>query len=285
MLETKIKENDDPEEAARVRAPGPWRVEFKALLALGVPMGLTQLVQFSINTVDVLMIGRLGPEALAAAALGLVIFYLFFMLALGPAMALSPLVSQTLGADAKNFDEVRLSVRMGLWVAALILPCSVGISLVAENIALFLGQKPELAARAGPYVMALAPGLPFMIGVVMLRNFLAAIGRTRWPLVFIVGTTFLNGFLNWLLIYGNWGFPGLNSSAPELRPASAMPRAFSCWSHSARWTRAPRSSGFSRMRFVRTGSVSAKFCASAGRSASLWPSRRSCSTPASSSWV
>lgn len=188
---------------------GAWRDELKALLALGVPMGLTQLVQFSINTVDVLMIGRLGPEALAAAALGVVIFYVFFMLALGPAMALSPLVSQTLGADPSNRDDVRLSVRMGLWIAALLLPFSLGIAFAAEPIALALGQQPSLAARAAPYVMALAPGLPFMMGVIMLRNFLAAIERTRWPLVFIVATTALNAFLNWLLIYGNWGLPRL----------------------------------------------------------------------------
>lgn len=190
-------------------ASNPWRAELKALLAIGLPMGLTQLVQFSINTVDVLMIGRLGPEALAAAALGLVIFYLFFMVALGPAMALSPLVSHALGADARNHDDVRLTVRMGLWIAAAILPFSVGISFLTKTIALALGQDSALAAAAQPYVVALAPGLPFMIGVVMLRNFLAAIERTRMPLLFIVATTVLNAFLNWILIYGHWGAPRL----------------------------------------------------------------------------
>lgn len=205
MLETKL----DASLSTADTPGGAWRRELRALLALGVPMGLTQLVQFSINTVDVLMIGRLGPEALAAAALGLVIFYAFFMFALGPAMALSPLVSQTLGADPKNHDDVRLSVRMGLWVAASLLPFSLAIAFFAEDIALSLGQQPVLAANAAPYVLALAPGLPFMIGIIMLRNFLAAIERTRWPLAFIVATTFLNGFLNWLLIYGNWGLPRL----------------------------------------------------------------------------
>lgn len=197
-------------DARATAAPAtPWRDELRALLSVGLPMGLTQLVQFSINTVDVLMIGRLGPEALAASALGLVIFYLFFMLALGPAMALSPLIAQTLGARADDYVEVRRSVRMGLWAAAFLLPCSVGVALLAEPIALALGQPDALARRAAPYVLALSPGLPFMIGVVMLRNFFAAIDRARWPLAFIVATTFLNGFLNYLLIYGNWGFPRL----------------------------------------------------------------------------
>lgn len=190
-------------------ARGPWRAELAALMSIGLPMGLTQLVQFSINTVDVLMIGRLGPEALAASALGLVIFYLFFMLALGPAMAMSPLISQSLGARPDEREDVRASVRMGLWIAACLLPCSLGIALAAEKIALVLGQPPALAHRAAPYVLALAPGLPFMVGVVMMRNFFAAIDRARWPLVFIIATTLLNGCLNYLLIYGNFGFPRL----------------------------------------------------------------------------
>ncbi|MEX0644062.1 MAG: MATE family efflux transporter [Parvularculaceae bacterium] len=185
----------------------PWARELKALLAIGVPMALTQLVQFSINTVDVLMIGRLGPEPLAASSLGLVLFYAAFLIGFGPSMAISPLVSQTLGADRSNHADVRLSVRMGLWAIALAFPVLAVMFLFAKDIALGLGQPAILAELAAPYVLALAPGLPFMLGVLMLRNFLAAIERTRVPLVIIIATTFLNAFLNYLLIYGNWGFP------------------------------------------------------------------------------
>lgn len=193
----------------RAAGSASWTGEARALLAIGVPMGLTQIVQFSINTIDVLMIGRLGPEALAASALGLVIFYAMFLLSLGPAMALSPLISQALGADRNNRADVRLSVRMGLWIAFLLLPIAIAGSLATEWVALALGQPEALALRAAPYVVALAPGLPFMIGVIMLRNFLAAIERTRAPLIIIICTTVINAFLNYLLIYGSWGFPRL----------------------------------------------------------------------------
>lgn len=186
-----------------------WKREFIALMAIGVPMGLTQLVQFSINTVDLLMIGRLGPEALGGAALGLVMYYILFLFGLGPAMAVSPMVSQALGADPEGTAEPRRSVRMGLWAVAITIPPLSLIYLFTEQIALTLGQPPELAALAAPYILALAPGLPFMLGVVVLRNFLAAIERARAPLVIILMTTALNAFLNYLLIYGNWGLPRL----------------------------------------------------------------------------
>ena len=196
--------------AAIKRASGAaWRAELAALLALGLPMAATQLVQFSVMTVDVLMIGRLGPEPLAASSLGLVIFFAAWLIGFGPAMAVSPLVSQALGADENDADDVRISVRMALWaIGFLTLPILL-VFLFTEEIALALGQPPVLAAMAGPYVVALAPGWAFAMGVIILRNVLAAMGETRAPLVIVICTTLLNAFLNWLLIYGNWGFPRL----------------------------------------------------------------------------
>ena len=190
-------------------AVNPWRSELRALLVLGIPMGLTQLVQFFINTIDILMIGRLGPEPLAAASQGLVIYYVAFLMGLGPAMAVTPMVSQALGADKDNVVEARRSVRMGLWAVFCLFPLMCLLFIFAGDIIRMMGQPKILAEQAAPYVLALAPGWPFMLGVVVLRNFLAAIDRTRAPLVIIVCTTGLNAFLNYLLIYGAWGFPRL----------------------------------------------------------------------------
>ncbi len=201
--------NITPEEDVHAPSKTPWRDELKATLLLGVPMGLTQLVQFSINTVDVLMIGRLGPEALAASSLGLVIFFAIWMLGFGPAMAVSPMVSQALGANKNDFQNPRRSVRMGVWTVALMFPFAMVVMASTTMIALALGM-PEGAARlAGPYVMALGPGLPFALSVIILRNFLAAIDKTRIPLLIICVTTIMNAGFNYLLIYGNLGFPRL----------------------------------------------------------------------------
>ncbi len=195
--------------AAQRGSRAAWRAELAALLALGWPMALTQIIQYSVLTVDVLMIGRLGPEPLAASSLGLVIYFAAWLIGFGPAMAVSPVIAQTLGADENNIDDVRLSVRMGLWAIALMAPLVALIFFMTENIARALGQPAELAHLAGPYVIALAPGWMFAMGTLILRNFLAAIGETRWPLVIVIGTTLSNAALNWLLIYGNWGFPRL----------------------------------------------------------------------------
>ena len=184
-----------------------WRQEFSSLFLLGLPMALTQLVQFSISTIDLLMIGQLGAQALASASLGLAIFYATWLVGFGPMMAVTPLVSQTLGADPDNTRDARISVRMGLWAIILTFPMMFLIYFFSTDIALMLGQAEVTSNAAGDYILALAPGMPFALGVFLLRNFLAAIDRTRIPLAVIVIVTMLNTLLNWLLIYGNWGFP------------------------------------------------------------------------------
>ncbi|WP_411819407.1 MATE family efflux transporter [Hyphococcus formosus] len=191
------------------KSASPWRKEFFALMTIGLPMAATQLVQFSINIIDVVMIGRLGPTHLAAGGLGLVLFYVLFVAGMGPAVATSPMVSQALGANSDDVRDARRSVRMGLWVVGIAAPvCSI-IYFFAEEFALMLGQPADVARLAEPYVLALVPGLPFALGVIVLRNFLAAIERARAPLYVIIATTAINALLNYLLIYGNWGFPRL----------------------------------------------------------------------------
>ena len=185
------------------------KAEFSAVWRLGLPMGLTQLVQFSIQTVDALMLGRLGPEALAAASIGLAVYFITFLFGIGPAIAISPLVSQALGAKADDHLDARLSVRMGIWIAAFCFPLLTPVLLFSEPIIVALGQPADLVALAKPYMAALAPGLPCAIGVIMLRNFLATIELTRAPLFIIIATTAFNAGVNYLLIYGSFGAPRL----------------------------------------------------------------------------
>lgn len=189
--------------------PETWSGEMKALLVLGLPMAAAQLVQFSIYFFDTIMIGRLSAEDLAAAAQGSVLYFLFWMLASGPVATVTPLVSQVLGADNNETKDCRRTVRMSLWFSAAIFPIVLFISFFAETILVALGQNSDVSARAQLYIYALAPGLPFAIATMALRNFLATLGKTLIPFVLVVAGTLINIGLNWVFIFGNLGAPGL----------------------------------------------------------------------------
>ncbi len=191
----------------KVNLPIRWGGEMRALLALGIPMALTQFVQYFVYTIDVLMIGKLGPQDLAAASLGSVVYFALWMIGSGPVIAVSPLVSQALGADMNDRKDARRSVRMALWVIFMMTPFVFALLMFTAPIMRALGQDPLLATKAAQYVLILAIGWPFALAVMALRNFLAAIGKTRIPFLIVVLTTALNAGLNYLFIYGNFGFP------------------------------------------------------------------------------
>ena len=181
--------------------------EVKALLWLGLPMAAAQFIQFSIYFVDTIMLGRIGPEALAAAGLGSVVYFLLWMIGSGPVMAVSPLVAQALGEDLSDRRDARKTVRMALWIIVFMTPILFALLLFVEPLLSVI--KADLARPAALYIMALAPGWPFALGIWALRNFLAAIEKTTVPLFIVSLTVLINAGLNLLLIFGYWGFPRL----------------------------------------------------------------------------
>ena len=92
--------------------------EARELLRLAGPVVITQLAQMGIGTIDVLMLGAYSKDALAASALGLSLYYAMWVLAMGPAVAVQPMIAHILGARAVgqrvDVRGVRLTVRISL---------------------------------------------------------------------------------------------------------------------------------------------------------------------------
>ncbi len=181
--------------------------ELRALVALAVPLALTQLGQIAINTTDLVMMGWLGTEALAAGGLAMSLWILPALFGIGLASATAPLVAQALAA--RQARQVRRSVRQGLWVvAAFTVPTALALAHVGPLLER-LGQAPATAAGAEAYLAAAAAGLPFAAGLVVLRVFVASFGHTRAILVVTACAIVGNAGSNYLLMFGHFGLPRL----------------------------------------------------------------------------
>ncbi|WP_312797969.1 MATE family efflux transporter [Tianweitania sp.] len=201
-----------------------WRTEVLAMVALAWPMVLTNLGQVAMTTTDVIILGRLGPDAIAAAALGTSLYYLPMIFGLGLVTATSPMAARELGRNRFAVRETRRTIRQGLWIAALYsIPAWIFL-WNAESIFLWMGQSAKLAADAGSYVRALQwATLPFHAYLV-LRSFISALERPGWALVVVAGAVLFNALANWLLVFGHFGFPawGLAGSGIATALSSAM---------------------------------------------------------------
>lgn len=179
------------------------------MLALSWPMILTNLGQTAMTATDVLMMGRLGPDALAAGSLGSNLYFLPMIFGLGLMLATSPMMATELGRRRNSVRDVRRTVRQGFWIAIM---AAVPIWLFlwnAETILIAMGQDRGLSALAGSYVRALQWAvLPFYFYIV-LRSFISALERPGWALVIVFVAVAFNILANWCLMFGNLGLPAL----------------------------------------------------------------------------
>jgi len=203
----KIERGTAAASGAAARSGNHLAVELTETLKLAVPIALTQLGQIAMMTTDLALIGRLGDEALAAAALAHTVFFVTFTFGMGLVSAVAPLAAQAFGARDPRL--VRRSLRVGLWAAFLISLPVMAFPFWGEQILLALGQSPAAAALAQQYLFGLVwsilPGLWFMA----IRGFMSAINRPEPILWITLAAIPTNALLVYLLLYGEWGLPRL----------------------------------------------------------------------------
>ncbi len=186
-----------------------WTTEARATVALGWPLILTNLAQTAMTATDVVMMGWLGPDALAAGALGANLYFATMIFGLGLTTATAPMIARELGRKGNSVRDVRRTVRQGMWLALAIAVPMWLLLWHTEPILLAMDQDAALSAQAGHYVRALQWSiLPFFFFLV-LRSFISALERPQWALAVGVGGVVFNAAAAWCLIFGKLGFPAL----------------------------------------------------------------------------
>jgi len=195
--------------------PQDFRAEFRATLALAVPLAAANLLQMLVHAIDVMFVARLGDTELAASSLGVSIFGLLLWTGTGLVSAAAPLIAAELGRRKHSVREVRRTVRMALWLSLLVSLFFMGVCAAGGPIMRATGQPEDLTVRAASFLLILMWGMFPMIAANVLRIFVSALGRPTIATAITFGALFVNALGNWLLVFGHLGMPalGLHGSA------------------------------------------------------------------------
>lgn len=198
-----------------------WRDELPQLLALAVPLAVSQVGLLAMNVTDSVMMGRISAESLAAGGLAGTIAFSMIIFTQGLLMALQPILAQYRGAgDTAGVPRVVAAT----YVMALI--CSlpiVALLLFVDKFLLLTGTDATLATMALDYEKGFVWGVPAALWQMTCRYYLSALERPRIILVTTLTACLSNLLFNWILIYGHFGFPAFG-----LR-GSAYATSLSCW--------------------------------------------------------
>ena len=181
--------------------------EIKTTFLLAYPVMLSQLGQVAVGVADSMMVGRLGALELAASSLANSIFFVALMFGIGISMGLTPLVSNAFGKGKTNqisrlfSNSLLINFLAGVALFGLVLLFSQSLSL--------LNQPEEVEALALPFLLIITASLIPLMVFQTFKQFVEGLSQTKQAMFITIAANLVNVFLNWLLIWGHWGFPEL----------------------------------------------------------------------------
>lgn len=181
-----------------------YKTETKKTLKLAYPVILGELAQMSLHLIDTAMIGAVDYKQLAAAALVLNVINIPFIFGIGITISVAQMVSLAHGKNDKQL--ISHYFYNGFWLCCI---SAIVISIVllsGVNILYHLKQDPEVVAYAVPFMKLMGISIIPMVLFMTLKQFADGLQYTKTAMTLSVISIPINIFLNWLLIYGHWGF-------------------------------------------------------------------------------
>lgn len=173
-----------------------------------------QLGQILVNFIDNIMVGRLGPEALAAVSLAIAIYISFMVVGMGISFALPPLVAEADGQ--KNHKKISQYFKHSLIInLAYALACAVLIELALPALD-HLGQDREVVELAKPYLRISGWTLIPLMLFQTFRSYADGMSETMPAMLASLTGNVFNVLFNYMFIYGKFGAPALGVTGAAL---------------------------------------------------------------------
>ena len=154
---------------------------------------------------DNILVGQLGTAELAAVSLGNSFVFIAMSLGIGFSTAITPLVAEADGAG--NKADGKSALKHGLVLCTLLGLALFGIILLCKPLMYLMKQPPEVVEIAIPYMDLVAFSLVPLIIFQAFKQFSEGLSQTKYPMYATVVANIINIVLNYLLIFGTFGFP------------------------------------------------------------------------------
>lgn len=180
------------------------REHFKKNFILAYPVVIGQIGHIMVAVADTMMVGRVGVIPLAAATFAGSFIHVLLIFGVGVSYSITPLVAATNKEDKPALfryleNGFALNLLLGLGLAL--------IGLLVSQFLMQFGQNEQVAHEAKSYLIIVSFSLVPMMIFQTFRQYSEGLSNTFSPMVVSVLANLLNVFLNYLLIYGSWGFP------------------------------------------------------------------------------
>lgn len=178
----------------------------KALVSMSLPISIGMLSTFLFQVIDTYFVGQLGADELAALSFSSTVYFLLVGLFIGLSVGVSIIIGKAKGGG--ELDKIRKTT----WIAlSLCLMLSILISFLViffiESFFSMLGAGEDILPLIKAYTIPLLVGMPLLTTGLMAGGILRATGNITKPEVLMAVAGVINLLLDYVLIFGEWGFP------------------------------------------------------------------------------
>ncbi|MBN8477321.1 MATE family efflux transporter, partial [Sulfuritalea sp.] len=182
----------------------------RELLHLAWPVLIAQAAVMANGVIDTLMAGRLSSVDLAAVGIGASIYITIIMALMGVLLALTPVVAHHYGAQ--RHAEIGADVRQCAWLALLLSLLAFVALKHPDPLLAFSRLTPEVEFKVRAYLEGSAWAVPGVMFFRVFYGFTNGIGRPRPVMMFNLLGLALKAPLNWVFMYGHFGFPAMGGA-------------------------------------------------------------------------
>ena len=188
---------------------------WKKALVLALPIAFQNMLTSSFTLVDTLLVGQLGDIALSSVGMAGQWSWLLNMVVFGICSGAAVLVAQYFGVqDKKSIHKVcGMSVAFGLIISIVFMMTGF---LAPEFVLKIFNRTPEVVASGSSYLRIACFSYPGVVTGAILGAVLRSTKDVKIPLYSAAFTTVANGFLDYAMIFGKFGFPKMGIEGAAL---------------------------------------------------------------------
>ncbi len=179
----------------------------KSTLNLAYPVMIGQLGYIMMQVVDSMMVGGLGDVPLAAASVANGLFILILIIGIGVSYAVTPLVAISLGAG-KN-SECEIIFKQSIFVNIILGIILLVVTYYCSGLIKYFNQPLPVSKQAISYSKILGYSIVPIMFFQTYKQFIEGLSFTRPAMVITIIANVINAAINWILVYGHYGFPKL----------------------------------------------------------------------------
>ncbi len=181
---------------------------YKKVIAVSLPVVIQQLITASVQLVDNVMVGRLGESAISSVAVVNQLYFVVIIVAFGIIGGAGIYSAQYFGS--KDYEKLKESFRFKLSAAILLAVIAFTVfSVFGEQlISIFTSNETTIENGLAYLKITRFNILPMLISFAIASTF-REIGLPKLMLKISVMAILVNTVLNYLLIFGSFGFPEL----------------------------------------------------------------------------